>query len=220
MPVLDQFSMAGKTVWVTGGEGLLGKMICETVRELNGRAVSIDVTPDADVVCDITRDCSELTEYTDVDVLVNCAVGNQKPVDVFNRGWYDDIDIGLSGAMRVTSIFLPELVKRKGVILNIGSDLSLIAPTQSLYQGLKPLSYSVVKHGIIGFTRYIAASFPVRCNCLCPGGIDVGQSFPDIPMKRLARLDEMKGPVAFLISNASSYMTGAVLTVDGGRTII
>ena len=225
MPVLDQFSMAGKTVLVTGGEGLLGKIICETVRELNGRALSIDICEDADIVYDITGNGLDqnglgLGEYTG-DVLVNCAIGNQKPVETFHQGWYDDLNIGLSAAMRVTATFLPELIKRRGVILNIGSDLSFIAPTQSLYDGkLKPMSYSVVKHGIVGMTRYIAATFPVRCNCLCPGGIDVGQPFPDIPMKRLARPEEMKGPVAFLISNASSYMNGAVLMVDGGRTII
>jgi NAD(P)-dependent dehydrogenase (short-subunit alcohol dehydrogenase family) len=113
------------------------------------------------------------------------------------------------------------LRKRNGVILNIGSDLSLISPDQSLYSDgkVKPLSYSVVKHGIIGLTRYFATLWPeVRSNCLCPGGINVGQKTPAIPMGRLAQLSEMKGPVAFLISNASSYMTGAVLSVDGGRT--
>lgn len=214
--------MKGKTVWVTGGEGLLGKIVCETVRELNGVSISVDVNEKAEIVLDITQPETfpELPQMDNVDVLVNCAIGNQKPVSQFHKGWYKDIEIGLTGDMRMINTFLPVLIRRKGVILNIGSDLSLIAPTQSLYDGVKPMSYSVVKHGIIGMTRYIAATFPVRCNCLCPGGIDVGQKFPDIPMKRLAIPEEMKGPVAFLISDASSYMTGAVVTVDGGRTII
>lgn len=224
MPVLDQFSMKGKTVWVTGGEGLLGKIVCETVRELDGIAMSIDIDQKADVVLDITvppPNVLELEKHENVDVLVNCAIGNQKPVSQFYKGWYKDIEVGLTGTMRMINTFLPALIRRKGVVLNIGSDLSFIAPTQSLYNnGVKPLSYSVVKHGIVGMTRYIAATFPVRCNCLCPGGIDVGQKFPDIPMKRLAWPEEVKGPVAFLISDASSYMTGAVVTVDGGRTII
>jgi 3alpha(or 20beta)-hydroxysteroid dehydrogenase len=60
----------------------------------------------------------------------------------------------------------------------------------------------------------------VRCNCLCPGGIDQGQAIPKNPMNRLAKPEDLFGPVALLISDASSYMTGSVVTVDGGRTAI
>ena len=112
---------------------------------------------------------------------------------------------------------------RLSVVLNIGSDLGLVAPDQTLYPPwqVKPASYSVVKHGLIGLTRYIAATYPhIRCNCLCPGGIDRGQAVPHNIMGRNAKLEEMKGPIAFLLSDASSFMTGAVLTVDGGRTCL
>lgn len=222
--ILDQFSMKGKTVLVTGGQGLMGQMICETVRELRGTPISVDKVKGADIVCNLTNpdEYSKLYKIENLDVLVNNAVGNQSSTDDYLNGWATDLDIGLTAATRMIDLFRIQLQERKGVILNIGSDLSLIAPTQSLYKDgwVKPLSYSVVKHGIVGLTRYIAATFPIRCNCLCPGGIDRGQKFPDIPMKRLARIEEMKGPVAFLISNASSYMTGATLVVDGGRTII
>jgi NAD(P)-dependent dehydrogenase (short-subunit alcohol dehydrogenase family) len=155
------------------------------------------------------------------DILVNNAIGNQKPAVTPFTDYGHDVEVGLTGAVNMIQVCSHELRKRKGVILNMGSDLSLIGPDQSLYpNGLKkPLSYSVVKHGIVGMTRYFATLWPeVRCNCLCPGGIDVGQKTPHVPMGRLAQLDEMKGPVAFLVSNASSYMTGAVLSVDGGRT--
>ena len=223
--VLDQFSLKTKVAVVTGGEGLLGSCICETIRELGGTALSLDLKPTADHVIDITDAAAVARlsdEAGDVDILVNCAVGNQKPLTDVGEGFSSDLNIGLVGAMVMTANFGSRMAKRGGVILNIGSDLSLIAPDPSLYPPgtMKPVSYSVVKHGIVGMTRYFAVLWggSVRVNCLCPGGIAQDQPVPRLPMGRLARLEEMKGPVAFLVSDASSYMTGAVLTVDGGRT--
>jgi NAD(P)-dependent dehydrogenase (short-subunit alcohol dehydrogenase family) len=128
--------------------------------------------------------------------------------------------------------------RRSGVILNISSDLGLVAPDQRLYekpgtaremQPVKPITYSVVKHGVIGITKYLAtywAAEGVRVNALAPGGVLAGQSrdflgkvATRIPLGRLAARDEYKGAIAFLCSDASSYMTGAVLVADGGRTI-
>ena len=123
------------------------------------------------------------------------------------------------------------------MILNISSDLGIIAPDQRLYkkkgvnsnqQPVKPVSYSVVKHGIIGLTRYLATYWcenGVRVNALCPGGVYNNQ--PEdfvkkltqlIPMGRMAEPDEYNNAVLFLISDASSYMTGSVVVMDGGRT--
>ena len=124
-----------------------------------------------------------------------------------------------------------------GVIVNISSDLGLIAPNQEIYknelkgndnQPVKPVTYSVIKSGIIGLTRYTATYWPtkVRCNCLCPGGIENGQnkSFIEkvsklIPMGRLAKHEEYKSALIFMLSNASSYMNGAIISIDGGRTV-
>ncbi len=124
-----------------------------------------------------------------------------------------------------------------GVILNISSDLGIVGPDQRLYeiegrppeeQPVKPVTYSVVKTGIVGLTRYLAtywARCGVRVNALCPGGVEAGQSeeFKErvhsrIPMNRMARKDEYHGTVLFMISDESSYVNGAVLAVDGGRT--
>ena len=121
-------------------------------------------------------------------------------------------------------------IKKKGVILNIGSDLSIISPNQEIYENfIKPLSYSVVKHGVIGLTKYFStyfAKFNIRCNALCPGGIFNNQSkkFVNklkklIPLKRMAKIDELNESMYYLISEKSSYMTGQSLIVDGGRTI-
>jgi len=224
LSVLDNFSLKGKTAIVTGGEGMIGKMICQTIRELDGTAISVDIKDTADIVCDITVFSAVLKlAHLDADILVNNAVGNQKPVEVFTQGWRDDINIGLTAAVNCIQILSASLIRNNGVILNIGSDLSLIGPDQSLYpKGLmKPLSYSVVKHGIVGLTRYFATLWPnVRSNCLCPGGVDTGQAIPKVPIGRLARLEELAPAIAFLISPASSYVTGTILSVDGGRTCI
>lgn len=227
MSVLNQFSLAGKTAIVTGGEGLLGKIICDTVRELGGNAISIDVVPTAGITLDITNG-KHVTDAAEamppIDILVNCAVGNQKALKDVAQGFGEDLNVGLVGALNMTAAFGSKM-NSGGVILNIGSDLSFIAPDWSLYPAgtMKPVSYSVVKHGIIGMTRYFAAMWGpknIRVNCLCPGGISKGQPVPRLPMGRLAEPGEMKGPVAFLISPASTYMTGATLVVDGGRTCI
>jgi NAD(P)-dependent dehydrogenase (short-subunit alcohol dehydrogenase family) len=222
MSVLDKFSLKGKTILITGGEGMMGKMICETVRELGGDPWSIDIAGEPSIICDLRNPYSISNMAKNIgpaDILVNNAVGNQKPVDNPTDGWADDMNIGLTAALNMVEAFRDRL----SVVLNVGSDLGLVGPDQSLYPpwSVKPASYSVVKHGIIGLTRYVAATYPnIRCNCLCPGGIDVGQSRPKNILNRLATLEEMKGPVAFLLSDASSYMTGAVLTVDGGRTCL
>lgn len=136
-PVLDQFSMKGKTVLVTGGQGLIGQMICETVRELRGTAISVDKVKDADIVCDLTSpdEYAKLYKIEGLDVLVNNAVGNQSSTDDYLNGWVTDLDIGLTATTRMIDLFRLQLQERDGVILNIGSDLSLIAPNSIALQG-------------------------------------------------------------------------------------
>jgi NAD(P)-dependent dehydrogenase (short-subunit alcohol dehydrogenase family) len=127
--------------------------------------------------------------------------------------------------------------RNKGVIINVASDLAVIAPDQRLYrqdgvrpdeQPVKPVTYSVVKTGLIGLTRYLAtywADRGVRVNAISPGGVYDGQ--PEefvsrleqlVPLSRMARVDEYQGAILFLCSEASSYMTGTNLVIDGGRT--
>jgi len=222
--ILDKFSLIGKTAIITGGEGLLGGIIKRTIRELGGTYHSIDLKDGADWKVNIAVYSEVLRlAHLPCDILINNAVGNQKPdIDPGNR-WEPDLAVGLTGALNMLTILGPSLIERKGVVLNIGSDLSLIGPDMSLYpEGMrKPVSYSVVKHGIIGLTRYVAATYPkIRCNCLCPGSIEQGQRVPKNIMGRNARIDEMKGPVAFMLSDASSFMTGATVVVDGGRSVL
>ena len=143
---------------------------------------------------------------------------------------YQEISVGLVGAVICTKIFGNEMAKNKGgVILNISSDLGLIAPNQEIYENsYKPVSYSIIKHGIIGLTKYTStywAKQGVRCNALAPGGMKNDQSDKFIskiekliPMNRMANQDEYKATIVYMCSDASSYMNGAVVAIDGGRT--
>lgn len=184
-----------------------------------------------------------------IEILINNAANNPKVGKQRNRNslrlenfpllmWNHDIAVGLTGAFLCSKIFGAEMAKqRRGVILNISSDLSLISPDQRIYrnpkspekkQPVKPVSYSVVKTGLIGLTRYLAtywANHGVRVNALSPGGVkkDQPSDFVKklsalIPMGRMASDDEYQAAVLFLCSDASSYMTGANLVIDGGRT--
>ena len=153
--------------------------------------------------------------------------------------WNFQLGVGLTGAMLCSKIFGAEMAKNgNGVILNIASDLSVFAPDQRLYkkaglqpdqQPVKPVTYSVIKHGLIGLTKYLAtywADQGVRCNALSPGGVFNGQGeeFVQrltslIPLGRMASKDEYRAAVQFLCSDASRYMNGQNIVMDGGRCV-
>lgn len=184
-----------------------------------------------------------------VDILINNAARNPKVEGASSLAWSRlenyprdqwelDLAVGLTGALVCSQVFGAEMARRgRGVILNVASDLGVIAPDQRLYrqeglapdqQPVKPVSYSVVKHGLLGLTKYLAtywAESGVRVNAISPGGVENRQD-PGfirrlaqlIPMGRMARPDEYQAAIVFLVSDASSYMTGANLSIDGGRT--
>jgi len=190
-----------------------------------------------------------LARFGRIDILINNAANNPKMEsreDVnFSRfenfpleQWAADIGVGLTGAFLCSQVLGAEMARRgSGVIVNVASDLALIAPDQRLYrepglpdhlQPVKPVTYSIVKSALVGLTRYLAtywADRGVRVNAISPGGVFNGQ--PEefvvklsqlIPLGRMANLDEYQGAILFLCSDASSYMTGSNLVVDGGRT--
>ncbi|MGA8027887.1 MAG: SDR family oxidoreductase [Bryobacteraceae bacterium] len=190
-----------------------------------------------------------LDRFGRIDILINNAANNPKmegregknftrlenfPLEI----WESDIRVGLTGAFLCSRIFGSEMARRgRGVILNVASDLAVIAPDQRLYrdealpedqQPVKPVTYSVIKTGLLGLTRYLATYWNnsgVRVNAISLGGVYNGQpdEFVDrlsrlIPLGRMAEIDEYKGAILFLCSEASSYMTGANLVIDGGRS--
>lgn len=155
--------------------------------------------------------------------------------------WNFELSVGLTGAFLCAKIFGSAMAESQemGVILNIASDLSVISPDQRLYQkeGLpkdkqpvKPVTYSVIKSGLVGLTKYLStywASDGVRCNALSPGGVENGQGDDFvfrlcnlIPLGRMAEIDEYHSAVQFLCSDASSYMNGQNIVMDGGRSTL
>jgi NAD(P)-dependent dehydrogenase (short-subunit alcohol dehydrogenase family) len=219
--VLDQFTLTGKIIVIFGHLGRIGQIAVATVRELNGTAIGLDL-PDCDI-CDITelqRHYSRINAISHgIDGTINCTVGNQKPVDNPADHFANDIAIGLHGAVNVLETFH---VKKGGTHILIGSDLTFKAPNPNRYApASKPASYSVVKSGLLGLTRYYAAHLAktgVRVNLLCPAHLENGQPQPSSPLARTCQPHELAPAIAFLISNASSYMTGAELRIDGGST--
>ena len=188
---------------------------------------------------------------TRIDILVNNAAIDPKvkadtgivetsrlenfPIDQWNL----QIAVGLTGAFLCSQVFGAAMASdgRGGVILNIASDLSVFAPDQRIYrkpglpehlQPVKPVTYSVIKAGLIGLTRYLATYWPdkgVRANAISPGGVFNGQGEEFvtrlstlIPLGRMADREEYRAAVQFLCSNASSYMNGQNVVMDGGRS--
>lgn len=154
--------------------------------------------------------------------------------------WDRQVAVGLTGAFLCSQVFGSAMAKsgQGGVILNIASDLSVLSPDQRLYrkdgvpdemQPVKPVTYSVIKAGLIGLTRYLAtywADRGVRCNALSPGGVyaDQGEDFVQrlaslIPLGRMANRDEYRSAVQFLCSDASIYLNGQNIVMDGGRSV-
>lgn len=190
-----------------------------------------------------------MARYGRVDILINNAARNPKVESAGDKDfsrlehfpweqWQLDLNVGLGGAFNCAKVFGAQMARQgRGVIVNIASDLGVIAPDQRLYrvegreaeqQPVKPVTYSVVKHGLIGLTKYLATYWceqGVRCNALSPGGVYAEQNevFVSklaqlIPLGRMATADEYRGAIAFLCSDASSYMNGANLVMDGGRS--
>ena len=154
--------------------------------------------------------------------------------------WNFQILVGLTGAFLASQIFGSQMAsdKKGGVILNIASDLSVLSPDQRLYrkegvaeslQPVKPVTYSVIKAGLVGLTRYLAtywAEQGVRANALSPGGVFNGQNEEFvtrltslIPMARMANRNEYRSAIQFLCSDASAYMNGQNILMDGGRSV-
>ena len=135
--------------------------------------------------------------------------------------------------MLCTKIFGSQMNKQQngGNIINISSDLGIISPDNRIYKknSVKPVTYSVIKHGIIGLTKYTATYWPkkVRCNAVAFGGMEKNQDKAFIkkvsqliPMGRMAKKNEYNNTILFLASKASSYINGSTVVVDGGRTIL
>ena len=161
--------------------------------------------------------------------------------DYDEKLWQVSLDVNLTGTFLITqSVGRVMRKQEKGVVINIASDVALISPDHRIYEaderfdydGVEfntPLAYPVTKAGMLSMTRYLATYWSkvgIRVNSFSPAGVFrnhdpkfVEQLAYRIPLGRMAFAEEYKGPIVFLASDASSFMTGANLIVDGGRTI-
>lgn len=188
-----------------------------------------------------------LETYQTLDILVNSAALDPKfdPKHGGHVNAFEDYPLELWNqalAVNLTGLFLccqaavqPMLAQGKGVIINLSSIYGITAPDQRLYQQegqarqYKPVYYPVTKSAVLGFTTYLAAYYAgknIRVNAISPGGVYNGHDDAFVQaysartvLGRMARKDDLNGALLFLASDASEYMTGANLVVDGGWSI-
>jgi NAD(P)-dependent dehydrogenase (short-subunit alcohol dehydrogenase family) len=229
--------LAGEVALVTGARGRLGPVWVAALEAAGAHVVGIDVE-DADV-----RDRAALETARDgleraPSVLVNNA-GIDQPPDGGAGAVLDHdeflrvLDVNLAGAFNATLVFGEAMVAAgRGSIVNIGSLYASVAPEPGFYDHLegflKPPAYGASKAGLVQLTKYFARLWGpsgVRVNALSPGGVR-GDQDPEflrkycarVPLGRMAEPQDLQGPLVFLASRASQYLTGHELRVDGGFT--
>ena len=247
---------------ITGGAGFLGSFYCKKFIENNHYVFCIDTNQYKinklnrkykkkfiGLTCDISNELEvkKLFNFINkkffINILINNAAIDAIPTSIKKNNKYPDItqwdkeiDVGLKGSYIMIKYFGEAMFKKKnGSIINIGSDLSVIAPNQKIYKGVyknyfKPVTYSVLKHGLLGMTRYFASLYgnsKVRVNMVSPGPVKNKQKkklintlLDLIPAKRLANPDDIAEAILFLAQKNSKYINGQNIIIDGGRTII
>jgi len=237
---------AGAAVGVADLDGAKAGAVAEGLRGAGGaaRPVEMDVTrPDS-----VQRAVDQAVKaFGRLDILVNCAALDPKfdpsqagrHTNAFEdyplEAWNQALAVNLTGLFLCSQAAARQMLKQGGgVIINICSTYGLVGPDQRIYERpgqpvqYKPVYYSVTKAGVLGMTHYLATYFAgknIRVNALTPGGVYnqhdetfVHHYAARTVLGRMARKDEMNGALLFLASEASSYMTGANLVVDGGWT--
>lgn len=192
------------------------------------------------------------SKFQKIDILINNAAKDPKVKkgdgnltletrfeNMTEEYFKEGTDAIINGTFLTTQVVCNKMLENGGgVVLNISSDLGVIAPDQRIYidenkeenqQNVKPITYSAAKWAIIGMTKYLSVYFAkknIRVNSLSPTGvyndhpIDFVEKLSNIiPMGRMADINEYKGAIVFMCSNASSYMTGSNIIIDGGKTV-
>lgn len=237
---------AGANVVVADINEAACKQVAEALGD-NHLAVALDVTSVESIQ---KAKQAILDKYGRIDVLVNNAAINDMfenpalagqqsmfehyPLEMWNKSW----QVNVSGVFLCAQVFGTVMAEQgSGSIINIASTYGIVAPDQSIYKNAqgeqtfyKSPSYPVTKSAVIGFTKFLASYWGgrgVRVNTLSPGGVENNQDEFFINnysnktlLHRMAAPTDYKGAVVFLASDASSYMTGANLVVDGGWTAI
>ena len=251
-----------KYVIISGGLGFLGIYISELLIMSNFKVIILDKQkPKSEKQIKIVKKCflykkiditkeKKISNFflqlknqkINVEYLINNAAIDSIPKNTKKntrlpdiKDWNNELSVSLNGTYLLIKYFGEEMAKnKKGKIINIGSDLSVLAPNQDLYKDFnnfyKPPTYSVIKHGMLGMTKYFASLYSdsnVHVNMLSPGPIFnkhkkkfVNRLKKFIPLKRMANKKDLEDAILFLLSSNNNYFTGQNLIVDGGRTII
>lgn len=239
----EGFSQQGADVAIVD---LDGKLCQQKAREIGRKygtrplGIGCDITSKKAVAAMVQK---VISTYGRIDVLVNNAATKSEnffaPFEEFPLADWDKVmGVNVDGMFLCCQAVAGEMEKRKtGSIINISSIYGIVAPDQRLYEGSHyegkeintPLVYSASKGAVISLTRYLAAylaTYNIRVNAVTPGGVFSGQNKTFVkkysarcPLGRMARPEEIFSAVYFLASDASSYVTGHNLVVDGGWSI-
>jgi NAD(P)-dependent dehydrogenase (short-subunit alcohol dehydrogenase family) len=202
-------------------------------------ALTADVGEESAVAAAVAE---ALSTFGRIDVLINAAATKTpdyfRPLGEYSlQDWNQVMTVNLTGMFLCTKHVLPHFVSRgQGNIINVASIYGVVGPDPRIYEGSwyldqrinTPPVYAASKGGVVSLTRYLATTLAphhIRANCVTPGGVSSGQNetFVErysarVPLGRMARREELRGAVLFLASDASSYVTGHNLVVDGGWT--
>ena len=218
---------------------LAAQLVAETGSNVRGLAV--DLSSEASIV---TWSKAILDAYGRVDVLMNNAAAKASgffaPLEDYSlQTWNEVMAVNVNAVFLATRELGPGMAERgSGSIINVASIYGIVGPDQRIYEGSwyedlggainTPMVYAASKGAIFSMTRYLAAHWGpkgVRCNCLTPGGVASGQNeefdkrySARVPMGRMAKADEMIGALVYLATDASSYVNGQNIIVDGGWT--
>ena len=238
---------AGGNVVLADVQEQAAEKVAEEVRLRTGGdclAVKVDVTQAESVSALIEE---SLERYGRIDILVNNAALDPKfdvePASLHSRSfedypleaWQQSMDVNITGMFLCAQGVAPAMLEAgQGVIVNVSSTYGVVGPDQRLYERegqpaqYKPVTYSVTKAAVLGLTRYLATYYQgkgIRVNALTPGGVYAGHDDEFVRrysaktiLGRMAEKEEISSALLFLVSDASSYMTGANLVVDGGWT--
>jgi NAD(P)-dependent dehydrogenase (short-subunit alcohol dehydrogenase family) len=265
---VDKFRLDGKTAFITGGLGILGKQFCIGLAQQGANVAVIDLDETATdkfakelsakfaiksigIGCDVaSKESVELavkrvvSELSEIHILHNNAASKSSNLDAFFapfeefelEQWREIMSVNIDGMFLVAQAVGKQMINQGsgGSIIQTASIYGILAPDQRIYEGSfylnrqinTPAVYSVSKAAVIGLTKYLStywANQGIRVNTLTPGGVESGQNdvFKErysnrIPLGRMAQSDEMVGALIYLASDASSYVTGQNIIVDGG----
>jgi NAD(P)-dependent dehydrogenase (short-subunit alcohol dehydrogenase family) len=244
----DLFSVKDKVIILTGGSGFLGSQFNQHLTSCGAKVVifdnqadnPVDITNPVDIKKAVDK---TFKKYKRIDGMVNVAAINATPGSKTSKDfwkpyekyplelWKKELDVNLTAAHIVTQAVAPVMMNQKsGSIIFLATDLAVIAPNNSIYQegNFKDIAYVTSKTGLLGLMRSWASylgEYNVRVNAAVPGGMYNNQPADFVKknsalnmLGRMANKGEYDGVIQFLLSDASSYMTGASLIIDGGRT--